>query len=133
MNNIDQKIKDLSVQMDYTQGLINFMVDNQMTLNDCKFEIVFSSGCSRVVINKLSDLHEARAFMTRLYGSWKDTFIHSFFSAGVTISTWKDKNHPWAIWLECPINEFPKELLPSDTCHWETYTSNKYSLVCEKE
>jgi len=109
----------------------DFLIKNKEILEGCPFGIV-PTGTPRLVITKLSDLTEARKILRKLFGSWKDEYHHSFYATGVAISTWIDDRHPWQLWMECPIEEFPKELLPSDSCQWVETTSKDYNLVCPR-
>ena len=94
----------------------DFMAQNKQILEDCPFHIVLT-GSPRVIIKDIKDLNQARRFMGKLFGDWHDKINNIFYSCGTAIATWQDKNHEWQLWLECPIEEFPKSLLPSDKCH----------------
>ena len=84
---------------------------------------------NRLTITTLDQLHDARAFMRKLFGKWEDTFGQIFYSGGV-IATWRGNHEPWEIWLETSIKDFPKELMPSDTCKFVKAENDDYRLEC---
>ena len=122
-NVLVEKIADL-------QESIKFLEKNREIFENCPFRVVESGRSSRIIITKLSDLRAAREIMGKLYGSWRDKYGFPFYSQGVAIATWKDPRYDWSIWIECSIEDFPKELLKSDTCKWVETTSRDYYVVC---
>lgn len=106
-----------------------FLEDNLEVICGCPFPITFSGQDTRIIIDNLADLIEARAFMHKLFGTRKFEYQHSFFS-GCAISTFKNKDIGWSIWLECSIEDFPKELFPSTECEWLQVENKEYNLVC---
>ena len=86
----------------------------------------------RIVIYSLDDLPAAREVMRQAFGEWTDHLANRFFSCGHCITTWVFEGAPVEIWLECPVEDYPAELLNDGHCRWEARDGKtEYSFVCD--
>jgi hypothetical protein len=132
MADIKQQIAVMKERLKEVEDAMALLEEKRTLLEACPFHIAFSNKDTRIVINKLSELHQARVIMKELFGSPEYVHAQSFYSCGVAIATFCHATLPWAIWLECQIFDFPKELMPSEDCHWQEVTEKSYNMVCQK-
>lgn len=131
MIDIDKEIQKNHRAVQEINEQILILETKKPILKDCPFKIDFSGRATRIVITNLSQLHEARGFMNRLFESRKYEHRNSFYSCGRAIATFCHATLPWEIWLECALEDFPKELMPSESCKWQESIEKDYHLVCE--
>ena len=108
-----KQIDDMCQMISDLQERINFLEANEELFVQCPFEIVFSATYPRIAITDIKQLSAAGDFMYKLIGI--QTFYHelSFYSyRDHCIAVFMNDRTPWAIWLECPIEDFPSNLLP---------------------
>lgn len=89
---------------------------------------------NRVVVHTLSELHEARQKLRKLYG-WEDSLTNKFASGGLIIATYEPYKStvfclplPFSLWISAPPESFPLEILGN--CRIETRQSTDYTVVC---
>ena len=97
-----------------------------------KFPFIGSPDQIVIYITNLSQLSEARKLIKTFYPDWKDRLQMIWCSGDNAIAAWEDKNHKLLeIRLKTPVDEFPRKLLPNDSCYFEPKEVTEYRLRCE--
>ena len=100
-------------------------------LTEGKFRVVISVYGSRIIIDDLSDLSEARRILREIFGTWKDELDQIWTSCSMVIVAWKSPdNDLFSIWLETTAENFPPEL-KGDNCSFVPRTTVEQVLVCK--
>ena len=103
--------------------------DSQFLLHSFDEKIV-------IRISNLEELTKIRQFIKfNIYPDWKDKLFQIWNSTDKQILvSYEDSDHPEIeIWFDTNIDNFPKELLPNETCKFQEITEKSYRLICEND
>lgn len=93
------------------------------------FKHAFVTGdMPRLVIFDLNDLYKARKLMRKIFGKWQDKLSNKFYAVGRAVTTWKNPNSIYEIWLETEIEKD----VTNGSCTWVPYTKTEYHYVCNQ-
>ena len=117
-------------QLERTKELIK--LHKHLSKIEKKFPFHCESDKIVIYIDNLSQLSDARSLIKTIHPDWIDRLQMIWCSDNDVFAAWEDKNYKLLeIRLQTPINEFPRELLPNDSCHFEPKEVTEYDLVCE--
>ena len=111
--------------------LLNYHQSMLVEIEEAGFKVYLSAEHQcHVVISDIAELTVARRILRKGFGTWNDSFQHTWYSCGVALASWKGENAPMDIWLETSIESFPAELLPTEGCKWEKVQEDSFRVVC---
>ena len=117
-------------QLENTKKFIQIL--NHFNKIGHRFPFICYSEYITIQITSLSQLSEARKLIKTFYPDWKDRLKMIWCSGENALASWEDKNHELIqIRLKTSINEFPRKLLPNDSCHFQSKKVTEYDLVCK--
>ena len=117
-------------QLQRTKELIK--IQKHFSKMEKKFPFHCESDKIVIYIDNLSQLSDARSLIKTIHPDWKDKIKQIWCSGPNTLVSWEDNNHRLLeIRLKTPRNEFPRKLLPNDSCHFQSKKVTEYDLVCK--
>ena len=126
LESIDRAIKREEKELEMMKAQRTLFTEKQPDF-PCSF---VPGTMPRLVIEDLSFLFKARAFLRSSLGTWTDKLQSRFYSTGRTITTWKNPTLNIEIWLECPIEEYPDPLKKA-SCGWLHTNTTDYVYTCQ--
>jgi hypothetical protein len=128
---VEEIIKEAKQTLQDAQQL-HFLLE----YNNLPGEFIFSPERHRLITHSFDDLQKAREILKAKY-NWSDSLGNKFYACGKVIAVYyppEDLPLPlhFNLWLECPPEKFPKEILGN--CKLVSVTPNpEYTLVCKTE
>jgi len=104
-------------------------------LTDAPLKMHLGSEGIVVEVRTLDELNAARQVLKNRLGTWEDRLDIIWFSCGKMLASYKTTQHPVAIWLQAPPEDFPSDL-QSKKCRiikTAPLVEERYAYVCEEE
>ena len=111
---------------------INSLIDLYDKLKKANLNPIDNDNYIIIKIYDLTNLHNIRKKIKKIYPKWQDKLVQIWNShKEFILASYEDYNFPLLhIWFECHVDNFPKELLPNETCRFEKIQTEQYNLVC---
>ena len=124
VNDIREQAKKMAEQFKGLEKLIKMEIPGRF--------VFAPPHSSRLCVETLSDLHEARKILRDKFG-WEDQLNNKFYSCGNIIATYQpdasvDLPFFFSLWVDAPADRFPSELLGN--CKVEKVSRETYDIIC---
>jgi len=131
---LDQAIISAEAHIGDMQKAVDFLL-TLSALEECPGRVSVDrwDGFVNVHVRNMEEVHQARAYLRKICGSWKDQLNHIWYS-GQAHATWRGSINETVIeiWLSCSRSEFPASL-QKDGCGFREVQETRTTYVCDKE